>query len=456
MTHAIGSRALGRSGAAACALALASLLWASAADGSPYAYVLNPEAYNIVVVDLATDTVVETITRDPGWAPRDAAVTPDGSMLFVTAKERLYIYNVTPAGHLQHKKIPMGGHPTGVAVGPDGDFVYVVDLIDELVRKIPVSNLDVSAIQTIPMTDASGSPTLYARWVEVGAWGDTLFVAHDQGNVSIVDVPTGDVDRVSGVVDEPADMALLAGMAVVSDPIDNEVKLVFVNGGVATHAVSDRPTGVEARLENNGIRIHVTQQLVDRVVTVATGATLATGSAPEDVAYSPEEDVLVVANRSDQSVTVFRSPPVVIPHPDLQDARRIVIGPRLPEPEEPLLRIAFTGLEIAYAEARFVNQQAWKLELEGARLEGDPRFELVDDGCAGRLLAPDQACEMLVAFRPPEGVDGEEWRAALSVFAAGAEEASGRILLVASEDPDEGEGEGRSQGSGAEQGKEKR
>jgi hypothetical protein len=335
----------------------------------------------------------------------------------------------------------MGGHPTGVAVDPLGEFVYVVDLTDEFVRQVPLDDLQDSAVRTIPMTDAIGAPTLYARFVEVDPSGDRLFVAHDLGRFSIVDVPSGNVIARSNVAQRPGDMDLLGGMVAVSDPPENEVKLVFASGGVATHSVPDQPTGIAMRIENNGLRVDVTQLLTDRLFTIGTGTHIPTGQAPVAVDYSPDEDVLVVANRGDQSVTVFRSSPVTVSHPDIADARQVVIGPRLPPPPPPSHRIVWTGLDRVYAKIPFVHRAPWKVALELARLDGDPRFELVDDDCSGRVLGPEESCSLLVAFEPPEERDGEERLAVITVEGRGDRAVREHIVVAAlPEDAEEEEG----------------
>ena len=68
------------------ALAAAAVLMAGAANAQPYAYVPNEKSGTISVIDTATDRVTGEIKA--GERPRGLAVSPDGKFIYVSEQQQ--------------------------------------------------------------------------------------------------------------------------------------------------------------------------------------------------------------------------------------------------------------------------------------------------------------------------------------------------------------------------------
>jgi len=118
-----------RSVAAMPALALACLV-APASTLAQHAYITNEGSSTVSVIDTATNTVIATIPV--GSHPQGVAVTPDGSRVYVANEgglEGVGTVSVisTATNTVTGIPIPVGSLPIGVAVTPDGSRVYVAN-----------------------------------------------------------------------------------------------------------------------------------------------------------------------------------------------------------------------------------------------------------------------------------------------------------------------------------------
>ena len=124
-------------------------------------YTSDPWSENVAIIDTTTNTVVKTVlveTTSVDATLRGVAVTPDGKYVYMTNG----IGSVTvidTASNTIVKTVPVGTTPSGVAVTPDGKHVYVtnqgsngVSVIDTasntVVATVPVAGP--SAISIIP------------------------------------------------------------------------------------------------------------------------------------------------------------------------------------------------------------------------------------------------------------------------------------------------------------------
>jgi YVTN family beta-propeller protein len=105
-------------------------------------YVANGDSDSVSVLDIATTTVVRTIDLAPyrgaqeGSSPNALAVAPDGRHLYVTNAGNNDVVVVdlaappTPAnpnGAAIVGMIPTGWYPTGLALAPEGQTIYVIN-----------------------------------------------------------------------------------------------------------------------------------------------------------------------------------------------------------------------------------------------------------------------------------------------------------------------------------------
>jgi YVTN family beta-propeller protein len=91
------------------------------------AYIPNATDGTVSVIDTATNTVSTTVTV--GSSPTGAAVTPDGTQVYVTNSSHSSnsVSVIDTATNTVGATISVGSNPIGVAVTPDGTKVYVAN-----------------------------------------------------------------------------------------------------------------------------------------------------------------------------------------------------------------------------------------------------------------------------------------------------------------------------------------
>ena len=107
-------------------------------DGTPKVYVANHLGNSISVI---TDDAVETITG-VGKGPLGLALSPDGAYLYVALFDDAMLAVFRTSNHTLVKTIAVGNGPWGVAVGSDGAYVYVTNNLDDTVAVIDTDSLE--------------------------------------------------------------------------------------------------------------------------------------------------------------------------------------------------------------------------------------------------------------------------------------------------------------------------
>jgi YVTN family beta-propeller protein len=95
-------------------------------DATPKVYVSNNQDNSISVI---TDSTVETITN-VGRGPLGLALTPDGAYLYIALYDDDAVAIYKTSDRTLVKTINTGNGPWGVAVGSDGAYVYVTNSLD--------------------------------------------------------------------------------------------------------------------------------------------------------------------------------------------------------------------------------------------------------------------------------------------------------------------------------------
>jgi YVTN family beta-propeller protein len=102
-----------------------------------FAYVANLLGNSVSKIDLATDTVVDTITV--GSWPNGVAVNPAGTFAYVTNLTGGTVSTIDLATDTVGVTIPVGSSPAGVAIDPAGTFAYVANSNSNTVSKIALT-----------------------------------------------------------------------------------------------------------------------------------------------------------------------------------------------------------------------------------------------------------------------------------------------------------------------------
>jgi len=159
-------------------------------DGSR-AYVPAMCTDNLFVINLATNQIVEVIDLWPeadnplGPAPQRVAITPDGGRLLVTNANDNSLTTIDTASNTVVETLSMGARPADVAISPDGSLAYVsIWSPDTFVKVIDVAAAEVlTAIGVVP-----GVSQPFA--VAFAPDGSRAYVANWSGGVLIVDPAT--------------------------------------------------------------------------------------------------------------------------------------------------------------------------------------------------------------------------------------------------------------------------
>jgi YVTN family beta-propeller protein len=147
------------------------------------AYVVNNGSTSIVhVVEVASSAVVGAPIAFPAFSNlRNIAITPDGSMAYITADSGVFPLNLTD--HTIGPVIPTGAS-NGIAITSDGQTAFVADRDGNVVRIVDLSLGTVSPT-TLPTGDLPYGVTLSPN-------GEELYVVNFEspGRTSVFDVAT--------------------------------------------------------------------------------------------------------------------------------------------------------------------------------------------------------------------------------------------------------------------------
>jgi uncharacterized repeat protein (TIGR01451 family) len=155
------------------------------------------------VINTATNAVVTTIPV--GSSPFGVAVTPDGAFVYVANFNSSNVSVIGTATNTEVTRIAVGNNPAGIVLTPDGAFAYVVNNQSQ----------NVSVINTATNTeiDVDGNPGNGITRIPVGAGaigvavtpdGAFVYVANSSSdNVSVINTATNTVTDTVPVGDNP-------------------------------------------------------------------------------------------------------------------------------------------------------------------------------------------------------------------------------------------------------------
>lgn len=114
-------------------------------DGTPKAYVTNHENNSIAVISNSGVELIEDASDLPLDGPIGVAVTPDGSYIYVANFNTDSVAIIDTDTLSLVKSLRVGDAPWGVAVGADGDDVYVTNSGSDTVSVIDTESQVVTA-----------------------------------------------------------------------------------------------------------------------------------------------------------------------------------------------------------------------------------------------------------------------------------------------------------------------
>jgi YVTN family beta-propeller protein len=276
---------------AAGAVVLAIL--AGTAHAAPFLYVCNHQGYSVTVIDVATDTIVDTIPV-PG-EPHDVGFTPDGRWGYVSLYDLGTAVEIDLATQSVSPQIDIGPKPQGIAVKTDGSTAYVTSSFDHTVTAVATAtNQPIKAIQVGTDPDGlSNRPFSSEIWVANASNGPTAPPPNSRNSVSVIDTVTNTEIARFGVGKAPRRVAFSP----------------------------DGKTGYTANGSSNDISI------INAIVKKTTGRMPSGGMIPRGLAVSPNGFWLYVSNFGSGNVVKIdlRTKQIVKTIPVLRQPHRVVI-----------------------------------------------------------------------------------------------------------------------------------
>lgn len=297
----VGTVALG-----AATMVAVSATSAVAVEGRVLAYVANNGSGGVSVINVATNSVSETIAAGSGSSPYDVAVAFDGTRGYVTNSRHGTLTLIhTPTGTVD-ADVPVGNLPAGVAVSPGGGHAYVTNYADGT-----LSIVDVALRQTTATIAVGAKPD----GIDISPNGRTLYIAHDvpgSGTVSVFDTTTNTVTAQVPTGNTPTALEVTpdgATVVVVNKFSDNVALLDTATSTVTgTIPVSHTPHGIS--IAPDGKRAVVSNSEGDTVsvidlVSRTSVATVPVGDRPIGVDYTPDGGRVYVTNYGTGTVSVI-------------------------------------------------------------------------------------------------------------------------------------------------------
>lgn len=158
-----------------------------------YAYIPNSTSNNVTVINTVTNAVVTTIPV--GRVPNAAAVSPDGSQVYVvnTAPGQAGSVSVIDASsNTVIKTITVGSLPWGVAVNPKGNEFYVTNEGSNTVSIISTGTLAVTATIAVRLKPVGISVSPDGKYIYVANSGSNdISVVSTASEIIVNDIGVG-------------------------------------------------------------------------------------------------------------------------------------------------------------------------------------------------------------------------------------------------------------------------
>ncbi|GAA3987046.1 gliding motility-associated C-terminal domain-containing protein [Mucilaginibacter dorajii] len=276
------------------------------ATPTQYAYVVNADASvnSVTVVDAINDKVVTTITDGIGKMPVSAAITPDGSKVYVSCQQANTIVVIDTKTNMVTTTIPVAASPADVVMSPDGTQVFVAHLNDDKITVINTSN------NALTRFSAGDKVVTFA----ISPDGKALYVQQVGGTLAWIDANT-----TSHIIKFVVYMGKNARFMTVSAdgkflyasyPADNVVLGINTSTYITELTVPVDQHPGEIALGKNGSLLYLTNSetnMVSVIDLVAKGVInkFPVGDGPDYMSISPDGSKLYVGDLKANKVSVI-------------------------------------------------------------------------------------------------------------------------------------------------------
>jgi YVTN family beta-propeller protein len=272
----------------------------------PFVYVAG--SVGVTELDATTDLTVASIPLSGAY---ELALTPDQSLIYVADSSADTVSAINTGTNTVVSTIKVGDIPDGVAVTPNGGFVYVANNGGNNPQSNTVSVISTDSntvVQTITVGPAPFLP-------KVTPDGTHVYVANQNNTISVIDTATNTVSSTIQV-DGPTGLAFTPNgafayvaeytnpgtVAVLAIPSNTLVTTIPLGAGTTDPIkVAITPDGSLAYVANLGSN-NVS------VINTATNTVLATipvGTSPYGIAASADGTLVYVGNVGDSTLSII-------------------------------------------------------------------------------------------------------------------------------------------------------
>jgi YVTN family beta-propeller protein len=276
-----------------------------------YAYITNSGSDNMSIIDLASNTVIGTVSLGAGTAPFAVTVLPNGNAYIAdNGNGTVTVFSTT--GNNIIGTIPVGSGPLSIAASPDATKVYVTNTNDGTVSVIGTATNIVLATITI-----GGNPT----GVVVSPDNSTVYVADGIAGVAVINaatntvtatIPTGASSLPKGVAITPDGQFLYVAKSNAGQiGVYSTTAPTYTN--VANVAVSGGPFGITVSPDGSTVYATSSGSHTVAVISTATNTFAAPeiavggGNNPIGISVSPDGTTAYVVNFGANSVSMINT-----------------------------------------------------------------------------------------------------------------------------------------------------
>ncbi len=291
-----------------------------------------------------TNTVMVTVPV--GIQSNGVAVTPNGDYVYVTNFQSDSVLVISIARATVTATIRVGSAPSGLSVTPNGDYIYVANQLSNSVSVINTTTNTVTA--TIPV----GSAPYGLAITPNGAY---IYIAQYYNNsVSVVSTATNRITAIVKVESQPYGVAVMpdGNYVYITNKSSDSVSIIDTATNTVTKTIHVQSFPYDAAVTPNGAYVYVTNGNSNSVSVIDTATntvttTIPVGDEPYNVAITPNGDWAYVTNINSNLVSVIyianlTSPPTAVP----TATSTVAPTPTIPECPEQLL-VIFMGVVLS-------------------------------------------------------------------------------------------------------------
>lgn len=268
-----------------------------------YAYVTNPGSNTVSVMDTTSKIIVATIPV--GEHPAGMAITPDGTFAYVANFYSHTVSVIDMASNVVSTTIAVGLNPQHVAITPDGAFAYVTNDGSNTVSVIDTGSNTVVTTLGVGVNPALVAITPDGAFAYVTNFGsDTVSVIATATNTIVATIPVGSQPQCLVITPDGAfvyvENRLSNTLMVIATANNRVVATIPLPVGSYPNGMAITPNGAFVYVSEYGLGI---VSIIDTAINTVVGA-ITVGYLPCGIAITPDGAWGYVANSGANTVSV--------------------------------------------------------------------------------------------------------------------------------------------------------